>query len=60
MKKALEHGGDKSGVILEHYGDILFHLDKKDEAVEYWKKASEKENHSTGLEKKINDKKYYE
>ncbi len=60
MKKALAHGGDKSGVILEHYGDVLFHLDKKEEAVEYWKKASEKENHSTQLEKKINDKKYYE
>jgi tetratricopeptide (TPR) repeat protein len=60
MKKALEHGGDKSGVILEHYGDILFHLDKKEEAIQYWKKANEKENHSTGLEKKINDKTYYE
>lgn len=60
MKKALDHGGNTSGVILEHYGDILFHLNKTTEAVEYWKKAKEKENHSTQLEKKITDKKYYE
>lgn len=60
MKKAMDHGGEKSGVILEHYGDILYHLERKDEAVQYWKKALEKENHSTQLEKKINDKKYYE
>lgn len=60
MKKALEHGGDASGVILEHYGDILYHLDKKEDAVNYWKKAKEKENHSSQIDKKINDKKYYE
>jgi tetratricopeptide (TPR) repeat protein len=60
MKKALNNGGDASGVILEHYGDILFHLNKTSEALEYWKKANEKENHSNQLEKKINDKKYYE
>lgn len=60
MKKALDHGGETSGVILEHYGDILYHLDKKEEAVSYWKKAKEKENHSSQIDKKINDKKYYE
>jgi tetratricopeptide (TPR) repeat protein len=60
MKKALDHGGNSSGVLLEHYGDILFHLDKTDEAVEYWKKAKEKGGNSPVIDKKINDKKYYE
>lgn len=42
IKKAIECGGDESGEVLEHYGDILYHQNKKEEAVEYWKKALEK------------------
>lgn len=60
LKKALDHGGQNSGVILEHYGDVLFHLNKPDEAVSYWKKAKEKGGNSSQIDKKINDKKYYE
>ena len=36
--KAVE-GGDKSPVIIEHYGDVLHQLNHKKEALEYWKKA---------------------
>jgi tetratricopeptide (TPR) repeat protein len=39
MEIALKNGGDKNGVIVEHYGDILFMLGQKDQAVEQWKKA---------------------
>lgn len=39
IKKAIECGGDESSEVLEHYGDILYHQNKKEEAVEYWKKA---------------------
>lgn len=60
MESALSNGGNDSGVLIEHYGDILFHLDKVDEAVENWKKAKEKGVKSETLDKKIKDKKYYE
>lgn len=42
-----------SPTILEHYGDILYKLNKKQEAVEYWKKSKEKGNNSETLSKKI-------
>lgn len=39
MESAIKNGGDKNGVIVEHYGDILIMLGEKDAAVEQWKKA---------------------
>lgn len=39
VEKALKHGGDKSGTVVEHYGDILFSLGRKAEALDQWKKA---------------------
>lgn len=50
----------ESGVVHEHYGDILFKLGKKDEALEAWKKASEFEDASEDINEKIRDKKIYE
>ena len=48
-------------VFLEHYGDILYHLNRKEEAVIQWKKAKIKANGTTAqLPKKIKDKKSYE
>ncbi|MCL3780178.1 tetratricopeptide repeat protein [Prolixibacteraceae bacterium JC049] len=60
MESALSNGGSESGVLIEHYGDILFHLDKVEEAVDNWKKAKEKGVKSETLDKKIKDRKYYE
>lgn len=60
MRKALAHGGNNSGTILEHYGDILYHLNRTDEAVNYWKQAKEKTGTSDIIDRKIRDKKYYE
>ncbi|HPQ09346.1 MAG TPA: tetratricopeptide repeat protein [Bacteroidia bacterium] len=45
-----------SGVVLEHYGDVLFKLNKIDQALEYWKKAKEAGNNSDKLQKKIDTK----
>lgn len=38
-KKALKAGGGKVAIVWEHTGDILYHLQKIDKAVEAWKKA---------------------
>jgi tetratricopeptide (TPR) repeat protein len=60
IKKSLENGGDKSGTVLEHYGDVMIQLDKEAEALKYWKLAKEADDHSDKLVDKIKDKKYYE
>ncbi|MFD2037634.1 tetratricopeptide repeat protein [Belliella marina] len=60
MEKALKYDESPSGVMLEHYGDILYHLGNKNEALSFWKKAEGGEETSELLIKKIKDKKYYE
>lgn len=60
MKQALDHQPAPSGVMYEHYGDILFKLGNKKEALEYWRKARELEDVSEFLNKKIKDQQYYE
>ena len=59
-KKAMENGGENSGTILEHYGDILFKLNQSEKAFEYWKKAKQSGDASGLLDQKIRDKKLYE
>lgn len=60
IKKAYNNGGEKSGAILEHYGDILYRLDQKDKALEKWKEAKATSGYSDLLDKKIEDQKLYE
>ncbi|MES2621157.1 MAG: tetratricopeptide repeat protein [Bacteroidota bacterium] len=60
QEKAMKAGGDKSGTILEHYGDILFHLGSKDEALNYWKQAKELGTDSGTIDRKIAEGKYIE
>jgi tetratricopeptide (TPR) repeat protein len=60
IEKAYRNGGDDSGVVLEHYGDILFKLGRQDEALEYWENAKTKSDYSELLDKKIKDKELYE
>ncbi len=55
IKKAYDNGGDTSGVVLEHYGDILIKLGKKQEALKYWKLARKKKDFSKLLIGKIQD-----
>jgi Tfp pilus assembly protein PilF len=60
IEKATENSPAPSGEILEHKGDILFKKNDLTEAVEYWKKAKLKGGASLKIDKKINDKTYYE
>ncbi|RUT78836.1 tetratricopeptide repeat protein [Ancylomarina longa] len=53
MEKALENGGGESAVIVEHYGDILFRLGEKDNALIEWKKALDIGDGSKLLSEKI-------
>ncbi len=55
IEKAYNNSGSASGVVLEHYGDILIKLGEKEEAVKYWKLAREKNDYSEFLEGKIAD-----
>ena len=58
--KALLNGGEKSAVIVEHYGDILYKLGDLEGALDQWKKSKELGGESQFLIQKINDKKLYE
>jgi len=60
IKKAHQNGGSNSGVVNEHYGDILFKLGKKDEALKYWNIAKTKSDYSDLLDKKIKTGEFYE
>jgi len=72
IDQALQNGGDKSSVVVEHCGDIYWMTGEKEKALEYWMKAeklaaepveneSEKrdEKELALLKKKIANKKYY-
>ncbi len=62
-RKLLEQAVDKktgSGVIVEHYGDVLFKLGEVDEAVKQWMKAKGMDDSSEMIDKKIADRKLYE
>lgn len=54
------NGEDINGDIIELNGDILFKLNKVDEAVIEWKKAKELGNTSDKIDRKIADKTYYQ
>jgi len=56
LSLAIKLGSKRPG-ILEHYGDVLFRLNKVDEAIKYWKLAQDNGAKSDELQKKINDKK---
>jgi len=46
--------------MVEHYGDVLFKLGMKEEAVSQWQKAKLKGETSAFIDKKIKEKKLYE
>lgn len=53
IDKAIANGGDRSGTIVEHRGDILFRLGRTDEAIAAWKKAKALGDYSDALDNKI-------
>lgn len=60
MEKALQNENSPSGIMLEHYGDILYHLGNKNEAIRFWKKAEGGKETTDLLFKKITDQRYYD
>jgi tetratricopeptide (TPR) repeat protein len=58
MESAIKNGGDKNGVIVEHYGDILIMLGEKEKAVEQWKKALGTGEGTKLLSEKIKQERY--
>lgn len=58
IKKAVEN--DEDNHLLEHYGDILWFNDQKEDAVEQWTKALEEDPDNELLQRKVKDKTYYE
>ena len=60
METALSKAIEDSAVLIEHYGDILFYLNEKDNALLQWKKSLEKGNPSKILKQKITEKRYIE
>lgn len=59
IDKALSNDAS-SGVLLDHKGDILFKMGKKEEAVKFWQRAKISGLDSETLDKKIEEKKLYE
>jgi len=72
IDQALQNGGDKSSVVVEHGGDIYYQNGEPEKALEYWKQAeklaaesADDENEARDekelklLKKKIANKKYY-
>ena len=60
LKKAMDASQPASPVILEHYGDTLYQLNRIDDAVDYWQQALERGGDKSTLEKKIRNRKLYE
>ena len=58
--KAVISSSEKSGEILEHYGDVLFKLGMKKKAVTFWEKAEVNGKYSKVLIQKINENKFIE
>ncbi|MBK8805121.1 MAG: tetratricopeptide repeat protein [Bacteroidales bacterium] len=54
IEKSINLGGNEHAEILEHYGDILYELGKKKDALVQWKKASEIDASNKNLILKIN------
>lgn len=60
LEKALNNNADKNGTVLEHLGDVYYHLNEMDKALEFWNKAKATNDHSDLLDEKIKQKKYLE
>ncbi len=58
METALAKTSDDTAVLIEHYGDILYFLDDKSNALIQWRKSVEKGNKSKVLIQKIAQKRF--
>jgi len=55
LEKAVSNGGVVNGEILEHYGDALFMVGKKENALEIWKMAKSVGDASDLIDQKIEE-----
>jgi tetratricopeptide (TPR) repeat protein len=60
LAEAIKIEKEPSGVLMEHYGDILYRLGKVEEAVGWWKKAKESPEGSESLPQKIIDQQIHD
>jgi tetratricopeptide (TPR) repeat protein len=60
IEKALASGGSSEGVIVEHFGDILFKLGDAAGALEQWRRAKTLGGASDSLDRKINEGRWLE
>ncbi len=60
MDTAIRNESEPSGTLMEHYGDILYHVGRTNEAISWWKKAEGNSEASEKLTQKIKDGKYHE
>jgi tetratricopeptide (TPR) repeat protein len=51
IEKAIRNGAYNNAEVLDHYGDVMFELDKCDEAIEAWDKVIELDNSYDIMEK---------
>jgi tetratricopeptide (TPR) repeat protein len=58
IQQAIDKGGNKSSVVVEHYADILYLNGEKDEALRWWQKAKDLGSDSPTLQQKIETKTY--
>jgi tetratricopeptide (TPR) repeat protein len=60
IERAIDNGGDKNDIIIEHYGDILYKNGDVDGALIQWNKSKDLGNTSEILYKKIEIRSYVE
>lgn len=60
IEDALKANPEAEGTLWEHLGDVYFKLNLTEKAVEYWIKAKERGTENKDIDKKIQDRKYYE
>lgn len=60
QEKAIKASPAAEGVLLEHYGDILYKLNDREGALEQWKKAQEAGDASELIDRKVSEGKLVE
>jgi len=60
MEQALSRDRTNSAELRDHYGDILYFIGEKDKAVEQWMKAKELGKNTATVNKKIEEKTFFE
>jgi tetratricopeptide (TPR) repeat protein len=60
IEKSIANGASNSGVVMDHYGDIVFRLGNTDKAIEKWVLAKQLGCGNIYLTKKIAEKTIYE